>query len=164
MKLRFASIQDIKALSDIESVCFPQAEAASYDQLEERFQAFPENFLVLEDAGRVIGFINGNTSSIKGLPDIFYEEASLHDPQGDYMTVFGLDVHPDYQHQGLAHQLMEGYISLARQRGKKGIFLTCKDHLIGFYEGFGYQHLGVSSSTHGEAKWNDMYLEVSHEC
>ena len=76
------------------------------------------------------------------------------------MTVFGLDVHPNYQHQGLAHTLMNGYITLAKERNKKGIFLTCKDHLIGFYESFGYKHLGVTSSTHGEAKWNDMYLEI----
>ena len=160
MQLRSASIDDVKMIADIEAACFPQAEAASYTQLQERFEAFPENFLVLEDKDQVIGFINGNTSSIKGLPDAFYEDVHLHDPNGDYMTVFGLDVAPNYQHQGLAHQLMNGYINLAKQRHKKGIFLTCKDHLIGFYEGFGYQHLGVSSSTHGDAKWNDMYLEI----
>ena len=128
-------------------------------KIQKIFNAFSENFLVLEDKD-VIGFINGNTSNIKGLPDAFYEDASLHDPSGDYMTVFGLDVHPDYQHQGLAHTLMNGYITLAKERNKKGIFLTCKDHLIGFYESFGYKHLGVSSSTHGEAKWNDMYMEI----
>ena len=148
MILRQAVIGDIEAISHIESLCFPEAEAATYEQFKERFNAFSENF------------INGNTSNIKGLPDAFYEDASLHDPMGDYMTVFGLDVHPDYQHQGLAHRLMNGYITLAKERNKKGIFLTCKDHLIGFYESFGYKHLGVSSSTHGEAKWNDMYLEV----
>ena len=149
MILRQAVIGDIEAISHIESLCFPKAEAATYEQFKERFNAFSENFLVLEDKD-VIGFINGNTSNIKGLPDAFYEDASLHDPSGDYMTVFGLDVHPDHQHQGLAHTLMN----------KKGIYLTCKDHLIGFYESFGYKHLGVSSSTHGEAKWNDMYLEI----
>lgn len=159
MILRQAVIGDIEAISHIESLCFPEAEAATYEQFKERFNAFSENFLVLEDKD-VIGFINGNTSNTKGLPDAFYEDASLHDPSGDYMTVFGLDVHPDYQHQGLAHTLMNGYITLAKEQNKKGIFLTCKDHLIGFYESFDYKHLGVSSSTHGEAKWNDMYLEV----
>ena len=108
----------------------------------------------------LLALLMGIHRILKGLPDAFYEDASLHDPSGDYMTVFGLDVHPDYQHQGLAHTLMNGYITLAKERNKKGIFLTCKDHLIGFYESFGYKHLGVSSSTHGEAKWNDMYMEI----
>lgn len=163
MQLRFASLNDIQEIVDIEAACFPKTEAASYIQLKQRFDAFPENFLVLEE-DHIVGFINGNTSSIKGLPDAFYEDVTLHDPHGDYMTVFGLDVDPHYQHKGLAHQLMNGYINLAKERHKKGIFLTCKDHLIGFYEGFGYKHLGVSSSTHGDAKWNDMYLEIEYEC
>ena len=118
MILRQAVIGDIEAISHIETLCFPEAEAATYEQFKERFNAFSENFLVLEDKD-VIGFINGNTSNIKGLPDAFYEDASLHDPSGDYMTVFGLDVHPDYQHQGLAHTLMNGYITLAKERNKK---------------------------------------------
>ena len=65
MRLRQAVIGDIEAISRIESLCFPEAEAATYEQFKERFNAFSENFLVLEDKD-VIGFINGNTSNIKG--------------------------------------------------------------------------------------------------
>ena len=62
MILRQAVIGDIEAISHIESLCFPEAEAATYEQFKERFNAFSENFLVLEDKD-VIGFINGNTSN-----------------------------------------------------------------------------------------------------
>lgn len=58
MILRQAVIGDIEAISHIESLCFPKAEAATYEQFKERFNAFSENFLVLEDKD-VIGFING---------------------------------------------------------------------------------------------------------
>ena len=83
----------------------------------------------------------------------------MHNPNGAYQTVFGLDVLPEYQHNGYASQLMNHLIKVSKERNKKGIILTCKDHLIGFYESFGYRHLGVSASNHGDAKWNDMLLE-----
>ena len=44
---------------------------------------------------------------------------------------------------------------------RRGLILTCKDRLIGFYEGFGYKSLGVSQSVHGGAVWYDMILEFS---
>ena len=37
-----------------------------------------------------------------------------------------------------------------------GFVLTCKDHLIPFYESCGFRFKGVSKSVHGNAKWNDM--------
>lgn len=49
MILRQAVIGDIEAISHIETLCFPEAEAATYEQFKERFNAFSENFLVLEE-------------------------------------------------------------------------------------------------------------------
>ena len=48
MILRQAVIGDIETISHIESLCFPEAEAATYEQFKERFNAFSENFLVLQ--------------------------------------------------------------------------------------------------------------------
>ena len=54
---------------------------------------------------------------------------------------------------------MRHLIADARQKGRAGLILTCKDRLIGFYEQFGYRNLGVSQSVHGGAVWYDMILE-----
>ena len=51
---------------------------------------------------------------------------------------------------------MESLIKLSKERGKKGIVLTCKEHLIHFYEKFGYKNMGKSNSVHGGAVWYDM--------
>ncbi len=40
MILRQAVIGDIEAISHIETLCFPEAEAATYEQFKERFNAF----------------------------------------------------------------------------------------------------------------------------
>lgn len=42
---------------------------------------------------------------------------------------------------------------------RQAVLITCKEHLISFYEGFGYIHQGQASSTHGNAIWHSMLLE-----
>ena len=70
--------------------------------------------------------------------------------------------HPDpikKRHQGCASTLMRAFIEKARQEGRDGLILTCKEKLIPFYEGFGYVNCGVSKSVHGGAVWYDMELD-----
>ena len=104
----------------------------------------------------MFGFINGGTTDKPYLPDEMYHDVNLHISHGDYQTVFGLNVLPDYRHQGVAGKLVEFFTDLAQKRGKKGVILTCKEHLVGFYEKHGFQCFGEADSSHGGAKWYDM--------
>ena len=158
MKIRQANKNDLKEIVKIEKICFPKAEAASEKDIDERFEVFGENFLVAEKDNKIIGFINGCTTDEPNLPDELYSNAKLHKPNGDYQTLFGLDVLPEYRRQGVAGKLLRSLIDLAKKRGKKGMVLTCTDHLIHFYESNGFEFQGVSKSCHGGAKWNDMLL------
>jgi len=159
MMIRNALSTDLEVLADIERTCFPEAEAASAQELCVRYAAFPENFFVAELDGRVVGFINGCTTDAPCLPDELYHDPALHCPGGAYQTVFGLDVLPEYRRHGIAGQLMNRLVEEARSRGCKGVVLTCKDHLVHYYERFGFVCQGVSASTHGGARWNDMLLK-----
>lgn len=150
---------DLDAVTEVEAVCFPKAEAADRASFEARIKAFPDSFFVAEDEGRIVGFINGAVVNETTIRDEMFEDASLHNADGDYQSIFGLDVIPEYQYHGLASRLMRHMIEETRKRGKKGLILTCKDRLIGFYETFGYRNLGVSQSVHGGAVWYDMILE-----
>ena len=78
---------------------------------------------------------------------------------GAFQSIFGLDVIEEYRHMGVASRLMEAMIETAGKQGRKGLILTCKDRLIGYYEKFGYVNMGVSKSVHGGAVWYDMVLE-----
>lgn len=55
-----------------------------------------------------------------------FEDISLHDPNGAYQSIFGLDVIEEYRHNGLASRLMEAMIETARSQGRKGLILTCQ--------------------------------------
>ena len=112
-----------------------------------------------EENGRIIGMINGAVTDQKTISDDMFEDAGLHRLDGDYQSIFGLDVAPDRRRQGIAAELMEHMIRSARNAGRKGVILTCKDRLIHYYEKFGYRNMGVSASVHGGAVWYDMILE-----
>lgn len=157
--IRNAAAQDLEAVTAVEAACFLAAEAADKKSLKERLEAFPESFFVAERAGRIIGFINGAVTDERTIADEMFENISLHDPEGAYQCIFGLDVVEEYRHMGLASRLMETMIKAAEERGKKGLILTCKDRLIGYYERFGYVNCGLSKSVHGGAVWYDMILE-----
>lgn len=157
--LRPATIEDIERIAEIESRCFPEAEAATLKSFNERFAVFPECFFVLEVNGKIVGHINGCINGSPELPDELYENASLHQPDGKFQTVFGLAVDPEFQHQGYASLLTEHLVGISKTRGQGGMILTCKEYLVGFYEKYGFKCQGQSASTHGGAVWNDMLLK-----
>ena len=159
MIIRQAQIEDLDSITGLEAVCFPPLEAAGRESFKSRLEAFRESFLLAVEDGEVIGFVNGGVTDNNVIYDEMYADAALHNPEGAYQAIFGLDVHPDYRRQGIAGQLMRELIELTRSRGKKGLTLTCKDRLIHYYESFGYINLGVSDSKHGGAVWYDMILE-----
>ncbi|MDZ5254027.1 GNAT family N-acetyltransferase [Clostridium sp. LIBA-8841] len=158
MEIREANRADLEEIIVIEGECFPVAEAAKEKDIRKRFDAFKENFIVAVKDGKVIGFINGCTTDKPELPDELYHDTKLHNPNGDYQTVFGLDVLLEFRKNGVAEKLLNRLIELSKERGKKGMVLTCKDHLVHYYEKFGFKNHGVSDSSHGGAKWNDMIL------
>lgn len=157
--IRRASIEDLDEVTKVEASCFPEAEAATRASLKQRIKTFPESFFVAEVDGKIIGFINGCIIRGTVIYDKLYEDSTLHILDGDYQTIFGLDVMPGYRNQGIATELMNYMIQVSKVSGRKGIVLTCKEELINYYTKFGYLNKGVSESVHGGAKWYDMILE-----
>ena len=156
--IRRARLADLNAVAAVEAACFPPAEAASRDSLAKRLVAYGESFLVAERQGEIIGFINGSVVDSETIDDDMFDNISLHRPNGRYQAIFGLDVVPACRRQGVAASLMDALIATARKEGRLGLILTCKEHLIPYYEKFGYVNQGVSQSVHGGAVWYDLIL------
>ena len=88
-----------------------------------------------------------------------YEKAVLHDENGDWQMIFGVNTIPEYRKNGYAGELIKRAIEDAKKQGRKGLVLTCKDRLVHYYAKFGFKDEGVSEkSTHGGAVWNQMRL------
>ena len=70
--------------------------------------------------------------------------------------IFGLNTLPKYRCKGYAGLLVEQVIKAAKEQGRKGVVLTCKDKLVHYYAKFGFVDEGISSSTHGNVVWHQM--------
>ena len=159
LSIRHAVAADVDGLSAIESAGFPPAEAASPDRIRERVALYGGHFWLLFDvSGRILAFINGMATDRPDLTDDMYEDALMHDPYGAWQMIFGVTTAPELRHHGYASLLMRRVIDDARMAGRRGLVLTCKDRLVGFYERFGYADEGVSASTHGDVVWHQMRL------
>lgn len=159
MKIRTAAMADLAAVTALEAACFPAAEAATEDDFAKRLAVYPDHFWLLEDdTGRLVSFINGMVTKEPLLRDEMYSDASLHDEAGDWQMIFGVNTHPNNRRQGCAGRVMEQVIADAKAQGRRGCVLTCKEHLIHYYEKFGFQNEGVSQSVHGGVVWYDMRL------
>ena len=150
---------DLAAVAAVEGACFPAAEAATEKDFAARLAVYPNHFWLLEeDDGTLVSFVNGLVTDEPLLRDEMYADASLHNEHGVWQMIFGVNTLPQYRRRGLAGQVLERVIADARAQGRKGCVLTCKDKLIHYYEKFGFQNEGVSASTHGGGVWYDMRL------
>lgn len=157
--IRNANASELQTMADIESACFPAAEAASLKSLTERYKAFAENFFVVESDGKILGFINGAVTDGQIIPDEMYSNVELHKPDGAYQTVFGINTLPEYRNMGIGSAMIKKMIEHAKKCGRKGIILTCKKENLHFYTSLGFVSQGLSASTHGGATWYDMIQE-----
>lgn len=159
MIIRKATVNDLDAISEVESECFPAAEAATKEEFRERLESYADHFLLMFDGEKLAAFIDGFVTDEPDLTDQMYENAAMHSESGKWQMIFGVNTLPEYRRRGLAGALINEMIAEARRQGRDGLVLTCKDRLVHYYAKFGFLNEGVSGkSTHGGAVWNQMRL------
>ena len=156
--IRHAAPTDLDECFLVETSGFPLEEAATRETIKLRLETFPQGFLVAEIDGRVVGILNSAATNKDDISDEALKQLIGHDPDGKNMVVFALAVLPEFQKQGIARQLMARFVEEARERRKENILLLCKQNLIAYYERLGFDHAGLSRSTHGGAEWHEMRL------
>lgn len=159
MIIRKATMNDLDAISEVESECFPAAEAATKEEFRERLESYADHFLLMFDGEKLAAFTDGFVTDEPDLTDEMYENAAMHNESGKWQMIFGVNTLPEYRRRGLAGALINEMIAEARRQGRDGLVLTCKDRLVHYYAKFGFLNEGVSEkSTHGGAVWNQMRL------
>ena len=159
MKITYAKEKDIAAIAAVEAACFPPAEAATEQEFVERIKYYGNHFWLLYDADKLIAFVDGFVTDEPDLTDEMYENACMHNENGAWQMIFGVNTLPEYRKRGYAGELIRRAIVDARQQGRKGLVLTCKDRLLAYYAKFGFVDEGVSEkSTHGNVRWHQMRL------
>ena len=158
MEIRTATFKDLDAVSAVEAACFPAAEAATPADFAERLRHYGGHFWLMSDGEKLIGFVDGMVTDKADLSDDLYAQATLHNENGAWQMIFGVNTLPEYRRRGVAAALLERAIADAKAQGRKGLVLTCKDKLVHYYAKFGFVSEGVSESTHGGVVWYQMRL------
>ena len=159
MHIRTAVMADLAAVTAVEAACFPAAEAATEADFAKRLAVYPNHFWLMEDDnGSLVSFVNGLVTDEPHLRDEMYADAELHNESGAWQMIFGVNTLPAYRRQGLAEQVLRRVIDDAKAQGRKGCVLTCKEKLLHYYGKLGFVNEGVSQSTHGGVVWYEMRL------
>lgn len=158
MNIRIATIEDLQVIAAVELKCFPEAEAASESDFKKRLTVYPNHFWLLEDDGKLVGFVNGMVTNESILRDEMFKDANLHNENGQWQMIFGVNTIPEYRRQGCAEKIINKVIADAKEQGRKGLVLTCKEKLLDYYAKFGFKNEGISESTHGGVVWYNMRL------
>ena len=157
IEIRHATAADVDDLTAVEAACFPPAEAASRESIAARVSRFGDHFWLLFEDGRLVSFVDGMVTNQPDLTDDLYGDADRHDENGAWQMIFGVNTVPARRRHGFAARLIERAVSDARAQGRRGLVLTCKDHMVSYYARFGFVDEGVTEkSTHGGAVWRQM--------
>ena len=159
MDIKYATMEDIAAIATVEAECFPAAEAATEKEFVERVRHYGNHFWLLFEKEKLIAFVDGFVTDEPDLTDEMYENAAMHNENGAWQMIFGVNTLLDYRNHGYAGELIRCAIEDAKQQGRKGLVLTCKEKLVSYYAKFGFQDEGVTDkSTHGNVVWHQMRL------
>ena len=127
MIIRYATVADIPDIAAVEAECFPPAEAAKEKDFVDRVKVYGNHFWLMYDGDKLIAFVDGMVTDEPDLVDEMYSNASLHNENGAWQLIFGVNTIPAYRKRGYAGQLIQRAIDDAKAQGRKGLVLTCKD-------------------------------------
>ena len=159
MEIRHATKHDISAISEVQAKCFPPSEAASEKAFTGRVENYGNHFWLMYENDKLIAFVDGFVTDESDLTDEMFADATMHNENGACQMIFGVNTLPEYRNNGYASELLRRAIDEAKEQGRKGVVLTCKDKLLPFYARLGFVDEGITDkSTHGNAVWHQMRI------
>ena len=156
IRIRQADLSNWEEILAIEQLNFPAAEAAGAEVLKERIEQIADTFLLAELHGQLAGYIVGPAIQARYLTYDLFSRVGANSPEGGFIAVQSLSVHPDFQRQGVGTLLLAALKETAVQQHRQGITLLCPDELVAYYEMNGFIHEGITDSSHASAIWSNM--------
>ncbi|KAK0714641.1 acyl-CoA N-acyltransferase [Lasiosphaeris hirsuta] len=107
------------------------------------------------------------TDSDMGLPEDWRTRSGRsadvgHQETGRTIALHSLAVAPKLQGCGVGKMIVKAYLQQMNNSGLADrVALICQDHLISYYERFGFQNKGESKVKFGGGGWYDMVFELS---
>jgi ribosomal protein S18 acetylase RimI-like enzyme len=161
LHVRFVAEGDLNRCYEIEISAYEGDEAATREKIARRIRQYPQGFIVLERDGEVIGFINSGCADAVVMADDAFKELVGHDPDAPNVVIMSVVIAPEHQGRGYSTLLMQHFVELSVQAGKRRIHLMCKERHIELYRKCGYRYVQPSPSEHGGMAWHEMVMELA---
>lgn len=158
LNFRTVAENDLNRCYAIESTAYEGDEAATKEKIAKRIREYPDGFMVMELAGRVIGFINSGCADEVVMSNEEFKELIGHNAAAPNVVIMSVVIDPAFQGSGYAKEMMRHFIERSRQCGKTTVHLMCKERHVGLYERLGYQYMKPSPSNHGGMSWHEMLM------
>jgi len=159
LRIRNVLPEDLEACFEIETLCFEGA-GATRTRIGRRIRKHPEGFLVASQGGKLVGFVNSGAFDSDDIADERLKDLIGHNPAGKHLVVFSLVVHPRARGKGIARELLERMVEIAIADDRESILLDCREHLIRYYESFGFAYRAKSTAAFGGHAWHEMALDL----
>ena len=160
LTLRNALPTDAARCFEIETTAYEGDEAATLEKIVTRIAQYPEGFLILEEDGAVVGFINSGCAHEVVMSDEAFKELVGHDVEAPNVVIMSVVVDPAHQGKGYAKKLMTAFVQRMGTLGKQTIHLMCKQQHVPLYTRMGYTYVRPSPSDHGGMAWHEMVMAL----
>ncbi len=97
MNIRQATNKDIEQIANVEAECFPVEEACAKEDFINRVKYYGNHFWLMFDEDKLIAFVDGFVTDEKDLTDEMYEKADMHNEDGAWQMIFGVNTIPEYR-------------------------------------------------------------------
>ena len=156
LTLRNALPTDAARCFEIETSAYEGDEAATLAKIATRIAQYPQGFLILEEDGAVVGFINSGCAHEVVMSDEAFKELVGHVAEAPNVVIMSVVVDPAHQGKGYAKRLMTEFVQRMQAMGKRTLHLMCKEQHVPLYRTMGYTYVRPSPSDHGGMAWHEM--------
>lgn len=160
LTFRNATPADVSRCYQIEITAYEGDEAATQEKIATRIAQYPQGFLIMEQDGAIIGFINSGCAHVVEMSDEPFKELIGHDPAAPNVVIMSVVIDPAHQGKGYSTQLMHSFVEQQVLMNKQTIHLMCKERHVDLYKRLGYQYVRPSASDHGGMAWHEMLMVI----
>ena len=120
MEIRNATMEDLQAIAAVEAACFPAAEAATAEEFAGRLAHYAGHFWLLLEQGELMAFVDGFCTDTPDLTDEMYANAALHDENGAWQMIFGVNTLPRCRRGAMPGCCCKEPLQMPARRGTRG--------------------------------------------
>lgn len=152
---------EMAAVAKMEAESFPAEEGEETATLIRCAQQATPFYMVAVYEGEIVAHVFGNLTSSE---HVTYQVTKGHSNEGSTLYIRSVLVKKNYRGGGFGRKVLDAYLSHVKKSSTnllKSAMLLCKQHLLPFYQGVGFNLVGEAQVKLGVDQWYESRLDFS---